>query len=66
MRVSIWKSRWRKIREQVCTHCSERPPGGLPCAPTGKRCGIELDLGPLVGAVHGTEAATIDVEPSRR
>jgi hypothetical protein len=40
------------IREQVCARCIERPPGGPPCEPLGKRCGIELDLPQLVDAVH--------------
>jgi hypothetical protein len=31
-----------EIREQVCSRCPERPPGGTPCAPLGKDCGIEL------------------------
>jgi hypothetical protein len=41
-----------EIRDQVCTRCVERPPGGPPCAPLGKHCGIELDLPALVAAVH--------------
>ena len=40
------------IRSGVCSHCIERPPGGPPCAPLGKRCGIELNLARLVGVVH--------------
>lgn len=40
------------IREEVCNRCVERPPGGPPCAPLGKRCGIELNLPLLVEAVH--------------
>jgi hypothetical protein len=35
-----------EIREQVCARCIHRPPGGPPCEPLGKRCGIELDLPP--------------------
>ena len=42
----------RAIREQVCSRCVERPFGGPPCAPLGKRCGIELNLPLLVEAVH--------------
>src|ERR1700730_11112354 len=49
-----------EIREQVCAHCVERPPGGPPCAPKGKRCGIELNLGKLVDVVHGVRSETID------
>jgi len=48
------------IREQVCTHCIERPPGGPPCAPLGKRCGIELNLEGLVDAVHRVHSDMID------
>jgi hypothetical protein len=45
-----------EIREQVCSRCVERPPGGPPCAPLGKRCGIELDLPELVAAVRGVHS----------
>jgi hypothetical protein len=48
------------IREQVCTHCIERPQGGPPCAPLGKRCGIELNLEGLVGAVRRVHARMMD------
>jgi hypothetical protein len=41
-----------EIREQVCSRCIERPPGGPPCEPLGKRCGIEANLPWLVYAVH--------------
>jgi hypothetical protein len=50
----------KEIREQVCTHCIERPPGGPPCAPLGKRCGIELNLRQLVDAVHQVHSGAID------
>ena len=40
------------IRAEVCSRCVERPPGGPPCAPLGKRCGIELNLPLLIDAVH--------------
>ena len=40
------------IREQVCSRCVERPPGGPPCAPLGKRCGVELNLPRILDAVH--------------
>ena len=42
----------REIRERVCSRCIERPPGGPPCLPKGKRCGVEINLGALVEAVH--------------
>jgi hypothetical protein len=48
-----------EIRRQVCTHCVERPPGGPPCAPLGKQCGIELHLAELIDAVHGVNSASI-------
>ncbi|HEY2147790.1 MAG TPA: hypothetical protein VGH32_07620 [Pirellulales bacterium] len=48
------------IREQVCTHCNDRPPGGPPCAPLGKRCGIEANLARLVDAVHAIHSPVID------
>ncbi len=41
-----------EIREQVCSRCIERPPGGPPCGPLGKRCGVEVNLPQLVDAVH--------------
>ena len=41
-----------EIRESVCTRCVERPPGGPPCLPRGKRCGVEMNLKELVDAVH--------------
>lgn len=41
-----------EIRTQVCSHCVERPPGGPPCMPLGKRCGVELNLPQLVTSVH--------------
>jgi len=41
-----------EIRAQVCSRCIERPPGGPPCLPLGKRCGVELNLRELVNAVH--------------
>ena len=48
------------IREQVCIHCPERPPLGPPCAPQGKRCGIELHLEQLVEVVQQMKSARID------
>jgi hypothetical protein len=41
-----------EIRKQVCSHCVERPPGGPPCAPLGKQCGIELHLPQLIDSIH--------------
>ncbi len=41
-----------EIRQHVCSHCVERLPGGPPCAPLGKECGIETHLPELIEAVH--------------
>jgi len=49
-----------EIREQVCRHCIERPPGGPPCAPLGKRCGIELHLADIVEIAHAARSRAID------
>jgi hypothetical protein len=49
-----------EIRTQVCSHCIERPPGAPPCAPTGKRCGIELHLPEIVQVCHQARGALID------
>ncbi|MCI0458265.1 MAG: hypothetical protein L0Z62_14975 [Gemmataceae bacterium] len=40
------------IREQVCARCVERPPGGPPCAPLGKNCGVEMHLPLLIESVR--------------
>lgn len=48
------------IRQEVCTRCIERPPGGPPCAPLGKRCGIEVNLRRLVDAVHSVHSTQMD------
>ena len=49
-----------EIRQHVCSRCIERPPGGPPCAPLGKRCGIELNLQRLVDAVHTVRSNSLD------
>jgi hypothetical protein len=41
-----------QMRATVCSRCIERPPGGPPCAPVGKMCGIEMHLPLIVDAVH--------------
>ena len=48
------------VRKQVCSRCIERPLGGPPCLPLGKRCGIEINLGKLVEAVRTVDAGRID------
>ena len=49
-----------EIRQHVCSKCIERPPGGPPCAPLGKSCGIEVNLGRLVEEVHMVRNAAMD------
>ena len=49
-----------EIRLQVCGHCIDRPPGGPPCAPRGKQCGIELHLADIVALAHRTRSYEID------
>jgi len=48
-----------EIRREVCSRCVERPPGGPPCAPLGKECGIELHLPELIDAVHRVQSDSI-------
>ena len=48
-----------EIRREVCSRCVERPPGGPPCAPLGKECGIELHLPELIDAVHKVRSDSI-------
>ena len=45
-----------EVRREVCSQCVERPPGGPPCAPLGKTCGIELHLPELIDAIHQARA----------
>lgn len=49
-----------EIRNQVCSRCVERPPGGPPCQPLGKLCGIEQHLSEYVDAIHRADSAIID------
>lgn len=48
-----------EIREQVCSRCPERPPGGPPCAPLGKECGIEMHLSALIDSIHAVHSDRI-------
>jgi hypothetical protein len=48
-----------EIRKEVCSKCIERPPGGPPCAPLGKVCGIELHLPKIIDAIHDVHNAGI-------
>ncbi len=49
-----------EIRKQVCSRCVERPPGGPPCAPLGKDCGVELHLPALIDSIHEVHSGRID------
>jgi hypothetical protein len=53
-----------EIRQEVCSRCIERPPGGPPCAPLGKQCGVEMHLAALVDAIH--ERRSDFIEPYLR
>jgi len=48
-----------EIRDQVCSRCIERPPGGPPCLPLGKHCGIELHLPQLIDSIHQVHSDSI-------
>src|SRR6516225_5053125 len=48
-----------EIRLQVCSRCVERPPGGPPCAPLGKQCGIEMHLPKLIETIHAVKSDSI-------
>jgi hypothetical protein len=49
-----------EIRVQVCSRCVERPPGGPPCAPLGKQCGVEMHLPALINAIHEVKSGLIE------
>jgi hypothetical protein len=48
-----------EIRREVCSRCVERPPGGPPCAPLGKECGVELHLRELIDTIHEVHSDSI-------
>jgi hypothetical protein len=48
-----------EIRKQVCSRCVERPPGGPPCAPLGKVCGIEAHLAEIIDSIHENNSGLI-------
>jgi hypothetical protein len=48
------------LRKQVCSRCPDRPPGGPPCLPLGKCCGIELHTEALVAVVQANPCVRID------
>jgi hypothetical protein len=49
-----------EFRDQVCSRCVERPPGGPPCAPLGKKCGVELHLPMYLQAIHEVDSPSIE------
>jgi hypothetical protein len=49
-----------EIRKDVCSICVERPPGGPPCKPLGKDCGIELHLPQLIETIHEVRSSLIE------
>jgi hypothetical protein len=49
-----------EIRNAVCSRCVERPPGGPPCAPLGKQCGIEMHLPEIIDSIHGVRSGSIE------
>jgi hypothetical protein len=49
-----------EIRRRVCSVCVERPPGGPPCGPLGKPCGIELHLAQLIESVREVHSPLIE------
>jgi len=48
-----------EIRREVCSRCVERPPGGPPCAPLGKECGVESHLRDLIDRIHEVHSESI-------
>jgi len=48
-----------EIRKEVCSRCVERPPGGPPCAPQGKVCGIEMHLPEIITAIQEERSDSI-------
>src|ERR1700730_18145482 len=49
-----------EIREHVCSRCVERPPGGPPCAPLGKQCGIEMHLPKIIHSIQQVKSDWIE------
>jgi hypothetical protein len=46
----------REIRREVCRYCVEHAPGGPPCAPRGKWCGIEFYLPELIESIQSVRS----------
>jgi len=49
-----------EIRDHVCIRCIEKLPGAPPCAPQGKRCGIELHLADVIEVCHAARGKMMD------
>lgn len=49
-----------EIRQEVCSRCVERPPGGPPCMPLGKECGVEMHLPEVIAAIREIKSHRID------
>lgn len=49
-----------EIRDQVCSHCVEKPEGGPPCAPLGKDCGVEMHLPQLIESIRQVHSPLIN------
>lgn len=49
-----------EIRKEVCARCVERLPGGPPCAPLGRVCGIPMHLPALVAAIQEVQSGGIE------
>lgn len=49
-----------EIRNRVCSRCVEHPPGGPPCLPLGKECGVETHLIAYLQAIREIDSPVID------
>ena len=58
--VALMDEYLAEIRSGVCSRCVERPIGGPPCLPLGKRCGVELHLEEVVDLVHTNGSPCMD------
>jgi hypothetical protein len=48
-----------EIRRDVCSRCVERPPGGPPCEPLGKLCGVEMHLPQLIESIRQVHSRSV-------
>jgi len=54
-----------EIRSHVCSRCIEKPAGGPPCEPLGRRCGVEMHLPQLIGSIHDVHSDFLEDYLSR-